>query len=85
MPIGGAAMRAGNSCNDSKMKNRVARTGNAIFRFSHFINVQIRFFEEKRDYTKAADYYHQALEMKDHEYQNDIDNDAKAGLKRIGK
>jgi hypothetical protein len=49
MPIGGAAMRAGNSCNDSKMKNRVARTGNAIFRFSHFINVQIRFFEEKRD------------------------------------
>jgi len=44
-----------------------------------------RIFEEKHDYTKAADYYQQALDMKDHEYQNDIDNDAKAGLKRIGK
>jgi hypothetical protein len=46
MPIGGAAMRAGNYCNNSEMKNRVARTGNRVFRFSHFINVQIRFFEE---------------------------------------
>ena len=44
-----------------------------------------RIFEEKKDYKKASDYYNQALDMKDHEYQNDIDNDAKAGLKRIGQ
>ena len=40
-------------------------------------------FEEKKDFKKAADYYNEALNMKGHEYQNDIDNDAKAGLKRI--
>ncbi len=44
-----------------------------------------RIFEGKKDFKKAADYYNQALDMKDHEYQNDIDNDAKAGLKRIGE
>ncbi len=44
-----------------------------------------RIFEEKKDYKKAAEYYNQALDMKDHEYQNDIDNDAKAGLKRINE
>ncbi len=44
-----------------------------------------RIFEGKKDYKKAGDYYRQALDMKDHEYQNDIDNDAKAGLKRINQ
>ena len=43
-----------------------------------------RLYEGKRDYKKAAEYYNQALDMKDHEYQNDTDNDAKAGLKRVG-
>jgi hypothetical protein len=42
-------------------------------------------FEEKKDFNRAADYYNQALAMKDHQYQNDVDNDAKAGLKRVGK
>jgi hypothetical protein len=41
--------------------------------------------EEKRDYKRAGEYYNQALDMKDHQYQTDIDNDAKAGLKRIGQ
>jgi tetratricopeptide (TPR) repeat protein len=41
-------------------------------------------YEQKKDYNKAADFYNQALDMKNHEYQNSIDNDAKAGLKRIG-
>ncbi len=44
-----------------------------------------RIFEEKRNYKKAADYFNQALDMKNHEYQNDIDNDAKAGLKRLNE
>jgi hypothetical protein len=43
-----------------------------------------RIYEERHDYKKAADYYNQALAMRDHQYQDDIDNDAKAGLKRIG-
>jgi hypothetical protein len=42
-------------------------------------------FEQKKDYKRAGDYYNQALAMKAHEYQNSIDNDAKAGLKRINK
>lgn len=42
-------------------------------------------YEEKKDYKKAADYYNQAIDMHGHQYQTDIDNDAKAGLKRIGQ
>jgi hypothetical protein len=44
-----------------------------------------RIYEAKKDYKKAADYYNQAIDMKDHEYKNSIDDDAKAGLKRIGE
>jgi len=43
-----------------------------------------RIYEEKKDRARAADFYDQALSMKDHQYQTDIDNDAKAGLKRVG-
>jgi len=42
-------------------------------------------YESKRDYKRAGDYYNQAIDMKDHEYKNSIDDDAKAGLKRIGE
>jgi len=42
-------------------------------------------YEEIKEYKKAAIYYNQALDMKAHDYQTDIDNDAKAGLKRIGQ
>ncbi|ASU33875.1 tetratricopeptide repeat protein [Mucilaginibacter xinganensis] len=42
-------------------------------------------YEEIKDYKKAAIYYNQAIDMKNHDYQTDIDNDAKAGLKRIGQ
>ncbi|WP_299586599.1 lipopolysaccharide assembly protein LapB [Mucilaginibacter sp.] len=42
-------------------------------------------YEEIKDYKKAAIYYNQAIDMKSHDYQTDIDNDAKAGLKRIGQ
>jgi hypothetical protein len=42
-------------------------------------------FENKRDLKKAAIFYNQAIDMKDHDYQTSIDNDAKQGLKRIGQ
>lgn len=42
-------------------------------------------YEEKRDYKKAGDFYRQAIDMKDHQYQNSIDDNAKAGLKRINQ
>jgi tetratricopeptide (TPR) repeat protein len=44
-----------------------------------------RIFEGKRDYKRAGDFYNQAIDMKNHEYQTSIDNDAKAGLKRINQ
>lgn len=44
-----------------------------------------RIFEEKKDFKRAADYYNQALNMKNHEYKTSIDNDAKDGLKRINQ
>ena len=44
-----------------------------------------RIYEEHKDYNKAADYYNQTIDMKAHEYQNSIDDDAKQGLKRINK
>ncbi len=40
-------------------------------------------FEEKKDYNKAAYYYHLALDMKNHEYQMSTDYEAKSGLERI--
>ena len=66
---------------------RAVNTGKATkYYYSANAAVSIgRIFEEKRDYKKAGEYYNQALDMKDHEYQNDIDNDAKAGLKRINQ
>jgi len=44
-----------------------------------------KLYEQRKDAEKAAYYYHQALDMKNHEYQSSIDNDAKEGLRRIGK
>lgn len=42
-------------------------------------------YEALHDDKKAAYFYNQALGMPSHDYQTDIDNDAKAGLKRIGR
>ncbi|WP_183565758.1 tetratricopeptide repeat protein [Mucilaginibacter sp. SP1R1] len=42
-------------------------------------------FEQKKDYTRAANFYHQAIDMKDHEYEKSIENDAKEGLKRMNR
>jgi tetratricopeptide (TPR) repeat protein len=40
-------------------------------------------YEQKKDNVKAAAYYNMTLKMKDHEYQNSIDTQAKEGLSRI--
>lgn len=42
-------------------------------------------YEQKKDIDKAADYYNQAINMKDHEYENSIQNEANQGLKRINR
>ena len=42
-------------------------------------------YEQRKDYKKAISYYQQAVDMKNHEYQADIDNEAKEGLKRLGQ
>ena len=40
-------------------------------------------YEKKHDFTKAAEFFKLTLSMKNHEYQNSIDNQAKDGLSRI--
>ena len=40
-------------------------------------------FERERDYNKSAYYYKQAIDMKDHEYENSIQSQAEEGLQRI--
>ncbi len=41
-------------------------------------------YEKRKDFSKAKVYYNLAIDMKDHEYENGIENDAKQSLKRIG-
>lgn len=41
-------------------------------------------FEESGDKSNAAVYYRKCLAMRDHEYQNSIDQKAEAGLNRLG-
>ena len=43
-----------------------------------------RIYEEKHDFEKAAECYNETIDMRGHEYQNSIDDNAKAGLKRVG-
>lgn len=40
-------------------------------------------YEYIKDYNMAANYYHQAINMKNHEYQSSIETQAKEGLERI--
>jgi hypothetical protein len=41
-------------------------------------------YEKRKDYTKARLCYNTAINMKNHDYENSIENKAKEGLKRIG-
>ncbi len=41
-------------------------------------------YEKNKDFQKAAQYYKQAIDMKNHEYEKSIEGKAKAALKRIG-
>ena len=40
-------------------------------------------YEKEKNFTEAEKYYRQALSMKNHDYQNSLDQKAKAGLNRI--
>jgi len=40
-------------------------------------------YTQKNQYKKAAEYYHTAIDMKNHDYEGSIENKAKEGLKRI--
>ncbi|MEO6151206.1 MAG: tetratricopeptide repeat protein [Mucilaginibacter sp.] len=42
-------------------------------------------YEKKKDYKKAASYYNQAIDMKNHEYEKSIEMQAEEGLERIGE
>ena len=42
-------------------------------------------YEGKGNAAKAEDYFRVCLNFRDHEYQNSIDQKAKAGLNRLGK
>ncbi|TKC00284.1 tetratricopeptide repeat protein [Pedobacter cryophilus] len=41
-------------------------------------------YEQKQDKGKAANFYKQAIAMKNHEYESSIENKAKDGLSRLG-
>ncbi|MBL7924881.1 MAG: hypothetical protein JNL88_11835 [Bacteroidia bacterium] len=41
-------------------------------------------YEDQGNKVKATEWYKKTLEMRDHEYQNSIDQKAKAGLNRLG-
>lgn len=41
-------------------------------------------YEKKKNYAKAKAYFNLAIGLKDHEYENSIENEAKQGLKRVG-
>ena len=39
--------------------------------------------EQRKDFSTSADYFKACLSMRHHEYQNSIDQKAKAGLRRV--
>jgi hypothetical protein len=43
-----------------------------------------KIYEKQKNRPKARIYYNMVLKMKDHDYKNSIDSQAKAGLKRLG-
>ena len=42
-----------------------------------------KIYENKKNYAKAKVYYNVAINLKDHEYETGIENEAKQGLKRV--
>jgi hypothetical protein len=44
-----------------------------------------KIYEKLKNSTKAKQSYNLAIAMKDHEFENSIENDAKQGLRRLGK
>ena len=46
-------------------------------------NFLAQMYEKEKDYVLAEKYYKKCLSLRDHEYQNSLDQKAKAGLNRI--
>lgn len=42
-------------------------------------------YESRKDYAKAESYYRKCLSLRNHDYQNSIDQKAKAGLERVSR
>ena len=40
-------------------------------------------YEDKKDLSKAKEYYEQCLSLRHHDYQSSIDQKARAGLERV--
>jgi tetratricopeptide (TPR) repeat protein len=57
-------------------------------RYYYAANAAVRvgnIYEQKKDFNRAANFYNQAIDMKNHDYQTGIQNEAKEGLKRINR
>ena len=82
-----------------RIYDKINKTSEALLNYQRTINVgkasryyyaanaalnMGRICEEKRDFKKAADYYNETIDMKDYDQQGSIENEAKAGLKRVG-
>ncbi|HNC34512.1 MAG TPA: hypothetical protein PLZ26_10385, partial [Bacteroidia bacterium] len=46
-------------------------------------NFLAQIYEKEKNYALAETYYKKCLSLRDHEYQNSLDQKAKAGLSRI--
>jgi tetratricopeptide (TPR) repeat protein len=82
-----------------RIYDRLNRTNDAVLNYQRAINIgkksryyyaanaalnMGRIYEEKHDFKKAAEYYNETIDIKDHDLQGSLDNEAKAGLKRVG-
>ncbi|GAB3936163.1 hypothetical protein GCM10028827_38780 [Mucilaginibacter myungsuensis] len=60
----------------------IGRTSTYYYAANAAVNSGV-LYEQKKDSKKAAEYFNAALQMKNHEYQNSIDTQAKEGLARV--
>jgi len=85
--LGRIYQKTGN-LNEALMNYQKAINSGKASRYHYAANAALEMgniFEEKKDLNRAANFYNQAIDMTDHEYQTGIANEAKAALKRIGR
>lgn len=61
----------------------LGKQSNYYFAANSALNMGI-IYEQRQDKTKAINYYKQAIAMKNHEYENSIENKSKEALGRLG-